>query len=366
MLVPKMSAWKYRQLTPKVIVLKLGLIDQKDLIELTDRNLESISAELLKTPYQEDITDFSTAQIDSSSLEKALFRNFQGAYSNIIDCSPKDVKLLISTMQMKFEAWNVKAMLRSKSSNLNIDKSMNYILPFGKLTEETCRTKLEKSNTVPDLVSAMSDLEFGKILMNSLTEFEKTREIQVLEAAIDRYVYDMIWKATDHLHGLDRKISKIVLGIEIDLINLKTILRGITLGLSESQIVCLLLSSSEVFEEADWKNVARSADATSAVQSLMAAAKSSYSRDHQWLLAKARAEYQKTRSLSQLETVLDRCLLTVSLRMVRKYTDFFNVGSVLAFLNLKWFEIRNLRAIIRGAEANLSSAEIRKLLIFPY
>jgi vacuolar-type H+-ATPase subunit C/Vma6 len=63
--------------------------------------------------------------------------------------------------------------------------------------------------------------------------------------------------------------------------------------------------------------------------------------------------------------VLDRGSLKTSLRMLKRYTPFFNIGLILAFLNLKWSEVRNLRAIVRGVEDKIPPDKIRKLLILP-
>jgi vacuolar-type H+-ATPase subunit C/Vma6 len=360
-----MSAWKYKQLTPKVIASKLRLINKKDLTDLCGRTLEAVSLELSKTPYKQDIARIPTARLDSLSLERAFFRNFERTCREIIDCAPRGVKRLLSAVQTKFEANVAKTMLRARAANISIDEAMSYVIPAGRLDEASCRSKLGNSKNIVELIETFSGLEYGEVLKNSLTEYEITGALQTLEAAVDKHVYSRIWEAVGKLMGLDRKISRTVLGIEIDSVNAKVVLRGKALNFHDDQIKRLLVPSSDVFEAKDWENAIRSGDVKSAIESLLSAARSSLARDHQYVLNDALKEYEHSKSLSRLETVLDLGLLKTSLRMVRRYTYFFNVGSALAFLNLKWFEARNLRAIARGAEAKIPSSEIRKLLILP-
>jgi len=266
---------------------------------------------------------------------------------------------------MKFEASNVKAMLRAKQANLSVEEAMGYIVPAGRLNEIYCRKKLESSKNVVELVETLTDLEYGRILHEVLGESEEQKPIQKLEATIDKYVYDRIWKAAGKLRGLDGKIAKAVLGLETDATNLKIIFRCKAMGLEESRVKKLLVRSSSVFDDKDIAKAIRATDMKSSIECLLTAAVMAKARDHQYMLTDLLKELESSEAVSQLEKVMDQSLLKTNLRMLKRYTSFFNVGAVLAFFNLKWFEVRNLRAIIRGAEAKVPSDKIKKLLILP-
>jgi len=360
-----MSAWKYKQLTPKIIVSRLRLINSKDLTALCDKNFDAIHSMLAKTPYHREISDIPSDKLNSFTLESSLTKNFTRTFSEIIECSPKGIGSLLSAMQMKFEADNVKTMLRAKQANLNVDQAMEYIIPVARLNELYCRRKLESSRNTAELVEALADLDYGKILREAIGENEEPKPIQELETATDRYVYNRISKAAGKLRGLDGKIAKTVLGLEIDVVNLKIIFRCKTMGLEEHRAKKLLVHSSSVFEEEDVDKAIKASDIKSAAECLLAAAESAHARDHKYMLTDLLKELESSEAVSQLEKALDRSLLKTNLRMLKRYTSFFNIGSVLAFLNLKWFEVRNLRAIIRGTEAKVPADKIRKLLILP-
>lgn len=360
-----MSAWKYKQLMPKVIVAKLRLIDPKDLAELAGRSLDAVYSMLAKTSYQPDILGISSKQLDPSSFENALLKNLIRTYKEVADCSPRSVRSLLSTTQLKFEASNVKAILRAKEANLGVEEAMEYITPVGRLDETRCRKILEDSKSVSDVVDAFSDMEYGAILREYWNESEETKHVLMLEAALDKYVYGEIWKAVERLRGLDKKITRTVIGMEIDSINIKVILRGKAMGISENQIRHYLIPMSEVFDEKDWEEVMKAADVRTSIEYLLTSARLVIARDHQYMFNDLLKEYESSHSLSKLEMIMDRGLLKTSLKMLKRYTPFFNIGLLLAFLNLKWFEVRNLRAVVKGVENGISPDKIRKLLILP-
>ncbi len=359
-----MSAWKYKRLTPKVIVSKLRLIDPAKLVDMSTRSLDSASSILTETAYQPDILNLSSP-FDSLSLEHALFSNFMRTYDEIVDYSRREIRSLLLALIMKFEANSVKSMLRAKEANMSVDEALAYTIPAGRLSKADCRKKLEKSRSVKDMVEAFSDMEYGYVLKKAFGENLETRPLRRLESAMDKYVYDRIWKAAAKLRGLDGKIARTILGVEIDFLNFKVILRYKAMGISDQQIRRCLVPSSEVFAERDFENAMKAGDAKEIMGNLLTTAKLAMARDHQYMLNSLLKEYENTHSLSCLGLVVDRGLLRTSLRMVKRYTSFFNIGAVLAFLNLKWFEIRNLRAIFRGIECGIPPHRIRQFLVLP-
>lgn len=360
-----MSAWKYRRIMPEVIVAKLRLIDPKDVASLAGRSLRDVYSMLENTSYRAEILDKPPEQLSSVSMENTFLKNFVRTFEEIMDHSPKDIGFLLSTILVKFEADNVRALLRAKVSELGVDEAMRYITPVGRLEEARCRKILESSKSVNDIIDLLSDTEYGSILKEALLEYEGTKVFLPFEVALDKYVYSGIWKATGKLRGLNKKIARTVLGIEIDSINVKVILRCKAMGISADQIKRYLVPVSEVFGEKEFEDAVRAPDIRSSIESLLAAARLGTVRDYQYLLTDLLEEYEASTSLSGLEIVLDRGLLKTCLRMLKRYTPFFNIGLILAFLNLKWFELRNLRAIVRGAEDRMPPDKIRRLLIFP-
>ena len=86
-------------------------------------------------------------------------------------------------------------------------------------------------------------------------------------------------------------------------------------------------------------------------------------RDHMYVFSGI--QEQNVTFLATIENILDRGLIETNLRMLKRHTSFFNIGLLLAYLNLKWFEVRNLRTIIRGSECGISPDIVKKMLVLP-
>jgi V/A-type H+-transporting ATPase subunit C len=360
-----MSAWKYKQITPKILVSKLRLIQAKEIVGLVGSPVDQVYLQLAKTPYQKEISEIPSQQINSISLEGALLESFLRTVDEIAEFSPKSIRVLLTRILMKFEASTLKAILRAKSGGIAPDQAMEYIVPAGELNATKCMEILKNSAGVRDVVKLVSDLEYGPALENALEKYDRTGALLALEVAVDRHVYSRIWKAIKKLRGLDGRIARTILGLEIDSMNIRVILRLQEAGISQDQAREYLIPISEVFGRKDLEDAMQAKDARSTIEHMLKAAKLNLARDHQQLLKDLIREYETHRSLSRLETILDRELLKTSLRMLRRYTPFFNIGFILAFLNLKWFELRNLRTIIRGAEEKIPAAKTKELLILP-
>ena len=356
-----MCAWKYKRVMPRLTVDKLKLMEPNQITGLVGMSFHHISSVLENTPYSAEIFEVRTKGLSSLSLEDALLQNFIKTCEDLMELSPKDVRLLLSALLMKFEANCVKALLRAKEAELSVEEAMKYIMPVGSLSEARCRNILENSENIADVIDSLSDMEYGSVLEKAFAVYMKEKAFYLIEVALDRHVYHKIWRATVKFRGLDKKIARTVIGLEIDSVNVKTILRCKAMGISENQIRRYLIPASEVFGEKELQEAMSCSDMQSTIDSLVESAKRARARDHQYIF-KELQELHVT-SLTTVETILDRGLVETNLRIMKRYTPFFNVGLLLAFLNLKWFEVKNLRAIIRGADAGIAPDRVKKLLI---
>jgi V/A-type H+-transporting ATPase subunit C len=363
-----MSAWKYKQIMSKATVAKLQLIEPKRIADLAGKSLNDISSILEKTPYKAEISRIRGKGLSSSSLEDALLQNFVKTCEKLLKYfarshAPKDVRLLISTFLMKFEVDCVKGLLRAKQAELTVEEAMKYIMPVGRLDEARCRKTMETSENITDVVESLSDLEYGSVLERAFAFYEEEKISYLLEVALDRHVYSKLWRATGKLGGLDKNIARSIIGLEIDSVNIKTILRCRAMGISDDEIRRCLIPVSEVLGEKELEEVMREADMQSFINSLVRLAKRAMARDYTYVFTEIQESH--VTSLTRLETILDRGLVKTGLRMIKRHTPYFNIGLILAFLNLKRFEVRNLRAVIRGSEAGIPPDRVKKLLILP-
>ncbi len=348
-----------------VIGQKLELIESKEIIDLVGKKTDYIYSMLSKTPYQIELQEIHDKQLDSASIENVLLKNYIKTCEVIKDNSPKNIRFLLSAILKKFEINNIKAIFRAKWAGISVNEAMKFITPFGNMDELRCKSIFENAESAIDVIEYLSDLEYGPMLKEELRNHKEAEIVQITETILNNYVYKEIYKAVGKLKGRDRKIAETVLGIEIDSKNIMIILRSISLKIPKDQIKRYLLPTSQIFNGKELETAIEAYDIQSSIESLLNTAKSRNARDYQYMLTELLREYQAFPSLSILEVALDRSLLKTSLIMLKRYTPYFNIGLILAFLNAKWFEVRNLRAVLRGAEGDLQPEQIRKLLILP-
>jgi ATP synthase A1 C subunit len=360
-----MKAWKYKHLMPTVIGAMFELLDRSDLIDLVSRNFDYIYSILARTSYQIELSRIPSTQINAASIQNALLKNYIRMCGEIEEHSPKDISYLLSTILMKFEADNIKAILRAKSVGISVDEAMKFIVPTGRMDERRCRSVLDNSKHVRDVIELLSDLDYTDSLKEVLEDYEETGNLLLIEASLARSIYKQIYKAIGKVKGRDGKIAQTVLGLEIDSINIRVILRGKSLGIAEDQIRYYLLPASGIIGKKELEIAVKAKDIPSSIESLFTIARYNAVRDYQYMLTALLEEYEDSQSLSRLEIVLDRSLLKTSLRMLQRYTPYFNIGLILAFLNAKWFEVKNLSVIVRGVEAKIPPDRIESLLILP-
>jgi vacuolar-type H+-ATPase subunit C/Vma6 len=332
-------AWKYKRLMPKVLGFKQKLLTIQDLLGLLGRSLEEIVGVLQTSPYNAVIAAIPEKPVDAAALERALREDYIRTLEAIVDASPKDIQRLLTTIRSKFEVHNIKALLRAKRAKLNVDEAMRYVIPIGRLDDSSCREVYRHAGSYADILPLLADSGYPLLP----DEDDTVDEMFVLEAS------------------LDRDVNRI--GMEIASATLKTMLRSKALGISK-EYVLRHVQPAAGFSQEDYEAAFDQVDLRSTIE-LLGKTADKASRDIRYLLQDLSRECDAFPPLSRVEAVFDRNLLTASQRMLKRYTPFFNVGLVLAFLNAKWFEVRNLSTIARGAVDELPPDRVTELLILP-
>jgi len=347
--------WKYAYISPKIHGIMSFMLTEDDFNALVKKSLDEIYSFLEHTPYREVISAVPLERFESIAFERLLVEHFLKTYEYIKEDSPKDVRMLLDVMLKKFEVENLKTILRAKIAGLSVEETMSYIVPVGELDEEFCKSLLERSESVKDVVKLLVKTDYGPILEKGLEDFEETGLPISLETALDQYIFGLLWKGAGEINRADREIAKRVVGTEIDVINMKLILRSKTLDIKADQTRKLILSIFFQLTEESVKRGIEAEDVEDAVKALMV-------KPYRNLLSTVLAEYEASKSLSAVEQVFDKFLLK-NIRDILKYPSPFHVGVVLGFLNVKWAEVKNLRAIIKGKEDNMPEEVIKKKLL---
>ena len=339
----------------------LKLIEIDDLINLIGKDMEAIRCALADSTYSKQISALSSDVLDYSFFESTLMQNYAETIQKLVQFSSGTIKKLIVALSKKLEVTNIKTMLRAVKAQIDFNEALQNIVSIGAFDVDRCQAILETAESVEDVLVALSDFEYGKVLNHVVEEREGITDLTLLEVALDRAVYREILENIEKLSGVDAKITKAVLEIELDTVNVKTILKGKALAVS-SEVIKEYLMPTAYFTEAMLEEAMEAADVKSMIERLIMNANSAH------LLYKkifAKLLKENNAPLSRLEAILDKAPLEMSLQQLREHSRYYSMGFLLAFLNLKWAEVKNLRCIVKGLERKIPHTQVQRLLTIP-
>jgi len=309
---------------------------------------------LEQSPYGPKLVAFPFEQINSEILDRVFSEDFIETFSALYRSSPSDVKEFLNKIRMKFEARTLKTLLRTKVANLPLEEAMRYIIPVSVFTRPVCEELLKKKD-LKEMVENIPIRIFRKALEENWRYYEETRNILPLEVAVDRVSFEEIWKyIKDNMGGLDKRVSRRVVGVEIDSINIKILLRGKLLGLDHLTIQKLLLRVNYRLRDEILRKSLEAKSVSEVVETLAV-------HPYDSILHDVLRKYEKKDLLTGIEVELDKLIYEASKKAGYGYP--FQIGTILCYLNLKWFEIKNLKTIVVGKEERIIPVHIRKYLI---
>ena len=209
--------------------MKSRLLDHRTLDNLIlQPDLDSLIGELEKTPYRDDIIEARGRYTGISCIEYALRKNFVRTFRKILAFAGKEeAEQFIRIFLHRWDVQNIKTILRGKNIHVTNEEILDCLVPVGELDEVTLTELVRQQDpkAVIDLLGTWR-IPWAKPLTTAFPEFARSGDLGILECALDRYYYGEALravKAPDANHTMIRNI----LSIEIDVVNIKTVLRMI-------------------------------------------------------------------------------------------------------------------------------------------
>jgi ATP synthase A1 C subunit len=315
-----------------------GLLDTEELGD---------AISLLKlSSYGEELGKMNSPRMDD--VERVLRRSLLADYQKLTTSLYGFGKIFVQKTSEKFEVQALKAALQLKLSG-ELPTVEAPPIPFGEITEEVVE-RIDRSESLEEITESLRETKYYSILQDNIQDL-KDSGVFFLSTALDKYVYDRIAEKLKAVHGLDKRVTRMLIGSEIDFKNIMVALR--CRGLEEEDVDRLLINYHYNLDAAFLKGML--SDSLEAL-SLEGTGYSSIAGD-------AFEKYKKTGSLTELEMTFQRYLLGLNTTALTGFP--FQLGAVIGYLNLKEAEVRNLTTILRGKKEGLSRKEIEDLLLLP-
>ena len=302
-----------------------------------------------ESAYEEEINRLGARHDGVDLIEYALNANLARNFDDLLRWCEGRLYDQVARYLRKFDAWNVKTLLRGVYADADAQTIQDDLIPAGELEARFLEGLVELGSVV-EVVEALSGTSFGDPLAEALDDFEETGLLVPLENAVDRAYYERLM---GDVAGGDRATELYVefLQAEIDFRNVRNALRiarsGADIDVSEYYI-----EGGRLFDPTELRTLAGSPD------DLIARLRDSTYGDE---LEVALDQLEESESLIGFEHALDAALLEYSSHL--SYVYPLSVCPVLAYVLAKEQEVNNIRAIARGREAGLSPEEIESELV---
>jgi V/A-type H+-transporting ATPase subunit C len=339
----------HEYVTARVRHRRASLFDDEDYRKLLRMGPGEIARFMEETEYETEVNALGSRYSGVDLIEYALNRNLAEHFEDLLRWSTGPLYDQIARYLRKFDAWNVKTVLRGLYSEATPEEIESDLIPAGELAEGRLDA-LAASSDVEEVVEQLSDTIFGDDLADAFDEYERTGLLVPLENAVDRAYYSaLVGEATTDDRATELYVE--FLQAEIDFRNVRNALRIARSG-ADLDPVEYFIPGGRLFDATEIRQLAGSE--TELVERLRA---SVYGDE----IEQALDDLEDAESLLGFEQALDEALLEYSDHLSHVYP--LSVCPVLAFVLAKEREVDNIRAIARGREAGLSEDEIERELV---
>lgn len=344
---PILDIYPYLNPSARVRARKGRLFDEKQISELVDaNNVDDVTNYLRGSP------DYAE-HLDEYPLEKALDVQLGETYDMVARLAPSSVQSSFKVLAKQSDIDNIKSLLIAKEAGLDKEATEELLIPAGSLYEDISR--LSDAETVTDVVAGLDGTEYAPVLEEVIPQYENTGMVLPFESALNKYYLEKLLKSTESPADENTQILYSYIGNQVDVANIKLILRAKADGLDYDAISPYMISNGYQLREWKLKDLMESQDVTGVISSLEGT-------KYADVLTELLPEYNETGSVAIFEKALDKFLVdSVKSASMKKP---IGIGPIIGYLSQKEVEIRNLKVIARAKrEADFPVSRLREMLV---
>lgn len=332
------EAFTYGYANARIRAMKSFLLDKNKLMEVaSSKTLEEFIARLDDTVYGKGLREIK--ELDAGRIETFFLRGLTETNKKVVGIAPRHVKGFIEFYTRSGELSAVKAVINSKFGPVErLERYDVFVSPEIKRVWN----EMLSAKTVEEVINLLPKRGYREVL-----KAVEKKDSFILNAVLDRYYFDTLWKKMGMLSGREGEIAKDFIGLEIDSVNLLNTMRACKLGIKLDEQLTVPVEHRVKLPAIT--NLNRVEDIVSAA--------GFYSK----MLKDEMKEYEEAASLYVFEKALRRLLVEKSRAAFTGSP--FHIGILLGFLKLKEVEINNLKGIALGIGNGLGESDIKDVLV---
>ena len=338
---------KYPYTYLRTIIMKKSLLAKSDYDKILKMTPIEIGKYLEDFEYKKEVDELAMQYNGIELIERTLQLNLGNKFRKLLKISPHDLRLLITIYLKRYDIYNIKTIIRAKFSSLSIDEAKKYLIPIS-VESNAFFDKLISQKTPEDVFSSLDFIE-EKDIRTALEHYKNNNSLVLIENVLDKYYYSHVFSQLRYLTAEGKLYKKFLLN-EIDVLNIKTIIRLKQEGLSEQNIKELIFNFGAIKKDTMDKMIR--SDINGIIKEMeitdFEAISEKYSKDDKI-------------NFTELEIDLDKFLLERSRKLVRQHP--MSVDVILGYMFLKDLEVKNLARIIKAKQLGLSEQFIEKAIV---
>jgi V/A-type H+-transporting ATPase subunit C len=340
------AAARYGYVNAKVRGLRSRNLTEQDYhFLLAAKDLTAFFSYLGTTSYSAYLPDPEEEIPKLSVLERQLSRPLMRDYTKIAHAlTGHKERTLILALFRRFEAENLKLVLRAIFAKLDREDVLHLLYPLGRLSTLNWDA-LWAAGTVREIPAYLRPEVFGQSLQHALPQFEAQGRLFPLEMALDFSCFRCLQEAVQNLGSRhDRRVAQKVLGPYIDIINISWVIRLKTVyGLSPEETVNYTLPERDLVTLSCLNQLARAEDTAAFIKHLPPVFQHELPAVNDWPSIAFRLQ-------SWFIKILARVFAGSP----------FHIGIAIAYLLEKEIELANLITLLQVREQRLSVEVISK------
>jgi V/A-type H+-transporting ATPase subunit C len=269
----------------------------------------------------------------------------------VLASDPQSIRPFLEAFLIKYDAAQIKKAIRARKNALSNSELKKKLIPVKEIDEAAIEAILE-TNTVDEVCNAVRSTKFGDILIKTASEHKN--DIIALDLALDQFYSKELHLTITRVDTPVRETITMFVGKYADITNIKHIIRSKQQGLDITLTERFLIEGGRSL--APWK-LRQMMEAKGVSEIVTELEGTPYFE----IMKEAMQEYSDTKSMYSFETAFDRMLLQIAAEISSSAS--IAAGPTIRFLIAKEFEIRNLKALLRGLHEKLPSEKILPMMI---
>ncbi|MDH4140027.1 MAG: V-type ATPase subunit [Coriobacteriia bacterium] len=310
--------------------------------------------DLSGTEYGSDLDEALIHGRTAASVDEALKNNLVRTYRKVQGFLNDEASYIVSTLLGRWDVFNVKTILRGNHMHLSAQEIADGLLPAGALSlvELEALTILGDIKAVVDTAVTWG-LPYAPAMREGYAEYMRSGELADLELALDRY-YTHLASSRLAGRGLNARVAREILGVQIDTMNLVMVFRLQKADLESVKVEEFFLDGGKSISQDLYNELAHMSDVDEVIDRLKGT-------PYGHTLDAAVLKYLEENSISVFERTLEDFHMRKALAVGRG--DPLGIGIAIAYLWAKQNEVTNLRIIVKGKSVGMPMERVRRELI---